>query len=117
MNMRPEKRRVPEFKRQEWWRHRALGRSGWRKPRGHDSKMRLQKKGKPPIVKVGYRQPKAIRGLHPSGFKEVLVRNLKDLEKVDPSREAVRLSATLGKRKREQILAVVKERGIKVLNP
>jgi large subunit ribosomal protein L32e len=79
--------------------------------------MRLQKKGKPPIVKIGYRQPKVLRGLHPCGLKEILVRNLKDLERVDPSKEAIRLSSTLGKRKREQILTLAKERGIKVLNP
>jgi len=115
--MKLAKRRVPEFRRQEWWRHRALERSGWRRPKGHDSKMRLQKKGKPPIVKIGYRQPRVIRGLHPCGLKEVLVKSLKDLEKIDPQKEAIRLSATLGRKKREQILAVAKEKGIKVLNP
>ena len=66
---------------------------------------------------MGYRQPKVLRGLHPSGLREVLVRNPRELEKVDPSREAARLSSTLGRRKREQILALAKEKGIKVLNP
>lgn len=114
--MRPAKRKLPEFRRQEWWRHRSLE-HGWRKPKGHDSKMRLGKKGKPPMVKVGYRQPKALRGLHPCGLREVLVRDPRELEKVDPSREAVRLSSTLGRRKREQALAMARERGIRVLNP
>ncbi len=114
--MKPAKRKLPEFRRQEWWRHRSLE-HGWRKPKGHDSKMRLGKKGKPPVVKVGYRQPKVVRGLHPCGLREVLVRNLKDMEGVDPSKEAVRLSSSLGRKKREQILALAKERGIKVLNP
>lgn len=114
--MRPSKRKLPKFRRQEWWRHRAL-REGWRKPRGIDSKMRLGKKGKPARVKIGYRQPKVLRGLHPSGLREVLVRNPREIEGLNPSKQAIRLSSRLGRREREKLLLLAKERGIKVLNP
>ncbi|MEM2597607.1 MAG: eL32 family ribosomal protein, partial [Thermofilum sp.] len=55
-------------------------------------------------------------GLHPSGFEEVLVHNVKDLERIDPKRQAVRIAATVGRRKRAEILKRAEELGITVLN-
>ncbi|KXB06583.1 50S ribosomal protein L32 [candidate division MSBL1 archaeon SCGC-AAA382C18] len=89
----------------------------WRKPKGGDSKMRKEKKGKPPLVKIGYRKPKSERGKHPSGYREVLVHNSNDLDEVDPETQAVRIASSVGKRKKMQILDEAKENGMKVLNP
>jgi len=108
-------RRRPEFIRQESWRYVRVKKS-WRRPRGIDSKMRLKKKGKPPLVSIGYRNPKLVRGLHPTGFREVIVYNVKDLEKVDPDREAVRIAGSVGRRKRIEIIEKADELGIVVLN-
>lgn len=110
------KRRMPKFRRQEWFRFKRLGEK-WRRPRGKDSKMRLGKKGKPAMPSIGYRLPKSVRGLHPSGREEVLVRNLKDVERVDASKQVIRIASDVGRRKREQIIARAKELGIQVLNP
>ncbi len=88
----------------------------WRKPKGGDSKMRKEKKGKPSIVKVGYRKPKSERGIHPSGYREVLVHNPQEAEEVNPETHAIRIGSTVGGRKREKILKVAEEQGIKVLN-
>ncbi|WP_297536052.1 50S ribosomal protein L32e, partial [Thermococcus sp.] len=85
-------------------------------PKGIDSKMRLKKKGKPRSPSIGWSSPKAVRGLHPSGYEEVLVHNLKELEKLDPTRQVARIAGTVGARKRELIIARAKELGIKVLN-
>ncbi len=104
------------FKRQHWWKHKRLGEK-WRRPRGSDSKMRLGIKGKPPVVSVGYRTSREDRGKHPSGFEEVLVRNLKELERIDPRTQAVRIAGSVGRRLRLAILEQAKKRGIKVLNP
>lgn len=106
----------PKFRRQEWWAVKRVGES-WRKPRGMDSKMRLKRKGKPPLVSTGYRSPKAGRGLHPCGKKEILVTSLKDLERVNPSRDVVRISARVGRRLKLQITKKAAEKGVKVLNP
>ncbi len=90
--------------------------SPWRRPKGIDNKIRMKRKGYPPIVRVGYRGPSDVRGLHPSGFQEVLVHRPEDLAKVDPERQAVRIASTVGLRKRVEIVREAVKRGIKVLN-
>lgn len=114
--VRKAKNRLPRFIRQESWRYARL-RPVWRKPRGKDSKMRLQKSGAPQLVKVGYRTPRKYRGLHPSGFKEVLVHRVEDLEGLDPTTHAVRIAGSIGKLKRVKIMEEAEKRGLKVLNP
>ncbi|MEM0158006.1 MAG: 50S ribosomal protein L32e [Thermoplasmataceae archaeon] len=111
-----ENRSRPEFRRQEWFRYKKLGTS-WRKPRGKHSKLREHWNRRPPVVDAGFRTPLAVRGLHPSGFKEVRVFNVPDLEKVNPEVEAVRIGSTVGGKKREQIQIRAAEMGIRVLNP
>ena len=103
------------FKRQEYARYKKLG-DKWRKPRGRTSKMRRYEAGKPDMPAIGYRTPKDTRYLHPSGYKDVLVRNLKELENLDPATEAARLSSSIGKNKKSQMLEKASELGIKVLN-
>ena len=106
----------PKFLRQESWRYKRLGPS-WRKPRGTDSKMRLEKRGWPKIVKTGYRGPKAVRGLHPSGFNDILIHNEQELNALNPASDAARLSSSIGARKREILLKIAKSKGLRVLNP
>ncbi len=108
-------RKRVEFRRQEWFRYGKFGEE-WRKPRGKKSKLREHLGRRPPVVDAGYRGPKKVRGLHPSGFREVLVHNVPELEKIDPSREAARISATVGARKREIIEEKATELNVKVLN-
>ncbi|MHB8361661.1 MAG: 50S ribosomal protein L32e [Thermoplasmataceae archaeon] len=109
------RRRTP-FRRQEWFRYRKLDDS-WRKPRGKHSKLREHLNWRPPVVDPGYRGPKSVRGLHPSGFREVMVFNLSDIEKIDPTKEAARISSKVGDKKKEIIEEKAKELRIRVLNP
>lgn len=110
------KAKKPRFRRQESWRYMRVSQV-WRKPDGIDSKMRIRKKGWPKIVEVGYRGPRKARGLHPSGYREVLVRNVDDLAKIDPKVQAVRIAHTVGMRKRAEISLRTGERHIYILNP
>ncbi|MDR0523279.1 MAG: 50S ribosomal protein L32e [Candidatus Methanoplasma sp.] len=107
--------RRPAFKRQEWFRYSKLGEK-WRKPKGIHSKMKRQLKRRPPMVDVGYGGPAEARGLHPSGFREVLVYNVDGLEGIDPKSQAVRIGRTVGTRKRIVIQERAAELGIRVLN-
>jgi large subunit ribosomal protein L32e len=106
----------PEFVRQESWRYKRV-KPSWRRPKGIDSKMRLEVKGWPKRVKVGYRGPRKVRGLHPTGYKEVMVYNPKDLEKINPETEVARIGHAVGAKTRREIVAKAKKLGIKVLNP
>jgi large subunit ribosomal protein L32e len=105
----------PTFKRQNWFRYKRLG-DKWRRPRGIHSKMRRHFKYRIPVVKSGFRGPASVRGLHPSGFEEVLVNNLKEVENVDPKTQAIRIASTVGDKKREMIITKADELGIRVFN-
>ncbi len=109
------KDRTPTFLRQEWFRYKRLSLT-WRRPKGLTSKMRRNLKYRPKRVKVGFRGPKETRGLHPSGFQEVLVYNVKDLEKIDPNTQAARIGSTVGTKKRMEIQQRAKELDIRILN-
>ena len=107
--------RRPAFKRQEWFRYSKLGEK-WRKPKGIHSKMKRCLKRRPPMVDIGYRGPKSVRNLHPSGFEEVLIYNVEGLEGIDPKKQAVRIGGTVGTKKRMAIEDRADELGIRVLN-
>lgn len=109
------KGKKPEFVRQESWRYKRV-KPSWRKPKGLDSKMRVHKKGWPKSVQTGYRSPKKVRSFHPSGFEEVLIYNVDDLERVN-SGKIVRIGRTVGMKKRLTIIERAKELKIQIVNP
>lgn len=111
-----KKKKKPKFLRQIPYSHKRL-KKVWRKPRGSQSKMRKKERGKATVPAVGWRTPKKIRGLHPSGYKEVAVHSIGELEKIDTKKEAVRIATRVGKRKRAEIVKKAKEMKIKILNP
>jgi large subunit ribosomal protein L32e len=79
--------------------------------------MRPKKKGWPKSVEVGYRGPRKARGLHPSGYEEILVRNVDDLAQVNSETQAIRIAHSIGTKKRAEILSRASEKHIHVLNP
>ena len=111
-----QKKKTPSFRRTEWFRYKRLSRSGWRAPHGMDNKQRRNYKYRGSLVRIGHGKVAAARFLHPSGFREVMVHNVADVEAVDPETEAARVGATVGGRKREHIYARADELGVRVLN-
>ncbi len=105
----------PEFIRQESWRYVRVH-SQWRKPRGIDSKMAEKRKGWPRMPNIGYRSPKLVRGYHPSGYPEVLVYNVRDLEDLNPNEVIIRIAHTVGERKKLDIIERATELGLKIVN-
>ena len=109
-----EKRRKPKWP--VVGRYLKKMKNRWIRPRGIHNKVKLRRKGKGSMPSIGYRNPKEIRGLHPSGFKEVFVENMAQLMKVDSKKEAVRF-AKIGKKKKIEMLKKTEELKLKVLNP
>ncbi len=106
----------PEFRRLNTLKLKRIDEESWRKPRGIDNKIKWCRKGYPPLVRIGYRNPKAVRGLHPSGLIEVLVHRPEDLEGLNPKVHCVRIAHTVGRKKRLQIIEKAKSMGLRVLN-
>ena len=117
MNVRKtQKGKKPSFKRTDCHKKKRVPES-WRKPIGLHNKKRIGIKGKGSLVQAGYGSPAAVRGLHPSGFEEVIVNNLNDLETVKIETQAARIGKTVGARKRTMMEEKAVELGLKVLNP
>ncbi|RLG18173.1 50S ribosomal protein L32e [Candidatus Micrarchaeota archaeon] len=109
-----KKKKKPTFARMNYSRpSRSRVSASWRRPRGHDNKQKVGKKFTPACPAIGYRQPRSIRGMHPSGTRPVLVRNIKQAMN---AKGAIILAAGLGKKKREAVLKIAKQKNIKVIN-
>jgi large subunit ribosomal protein L32e len=109
------KSRTPEFLREEWFRYKRIPKN-WRRPDGISSKMRRNFKYRPSKVRVGFRGPKDVRGLHSSGFEEVIVYNVNDLEGINPKKQAARIGGSVGTKKRLDIEKKANELDVRILN-
>jgi large subunit ribosomal protein L32e len=81
------------------------------------NKIRRHERGKGKMPSPGYGAPRELRYLHPSGFKEILIFNLDGLNSIDKKSEAVKISHSIGGKKRKEILKKAEELKIRVLNP
>lgn len=111
-------RRRPVFGRQQANRYARIGRDGtWRRPRGLQSKQRRHYGYRAKIVRIGYRSPRRVRGLVPSGFRPVVVRSSGELRALDARRDAAIIARTIGTRRRIGLEEEARKRGVRVLNP
>jgi len=111
-----KKTRHPTFARMNYGRtSRSRIKDNWRKPRGVDNKQRVGLKYVPASPGIGYRNPKAVRGLHPSGLRLVLVNNVKEVMSAAKD-SAIMIAGGVGAKKREAMAKVAAEKGLKVLN-
>jgi large subunit ribosomal protein L32e len=111
------KKRKLRFLRNLWWKFPKFENNlKWQKPKGKDNPMRLRKKGYPPVVTVGYRTPRIIRGLHPAGLRPVIIHNPRELDELNPAEVVVYIGSDVGMRKREAILNKARELGFLVAN-
>jgi len=113
LQLRSEKKsRKPAFVTQDSWKRKEVPRA-WRKPRGLHSKMRLKHRGNPKIPSQGYRSPREVRYLHPSGVKAVVVNSVKQLE---VAKDAVIIASTVGIKKKLAMMKAATEKKLTVLN-
>lgn len=107
-----------KFIRRNWNRFSKLGKKRkkkqvWRRAKGRDNKIREKRKGYPAKVAIGYQQKKGERGLI-KNKKPVIVKNLKDLERINKNEIAV--IGKIGKKKKIEIIKKAKEKGILIHN-
>ena len=88
----------------------------WRRPRGVDNKKRIKKAFAGAIPKIGYRNPVAVRGVHPRGKREMVVNNVSELDVSKQKDLLVRIAGQVGTKKRNQIIEKAKSLGLSVLN-
>lgn len=110
-----KKHHKPSFRRVECWRFVRV-KPAWHKARGNTSKTRQKRKSGVKSPDTGYYSPKSIRGLHPSGLQDTLIRTKEDLEGLSPKVHGIRIAKNLGIRKKIQLIEYTKERGFQILN-
>jgi len=103
------KKAKPHFIRQQALHTKRLGKI-WRRPRGVQSKLRLQKRGKPKKVKIGYKSPNKVRGLTREGLEMAIVNNIKELR--EHQKKLIILATGIGSRKRATLLKEAKKLNI-----
>ncbi|MCI4322666.1 MAG: 50S ribosomal protein L32e [Thermoplasmata archaeon] len=110
--------RRPLFVRTASHRYHRIGRwDSWRRPKGQQSKQRRHYGYRPTVVSIGFRGPKAARGLTPSGFRPVIVRTIAEVEALDAKRDAAIVARAVGTRRRLQLEEAARRRGVHLLNP
>ena len=108
------KKKKPDFVRQQGGRVMRLPRN-WRRPKGHQSKLRHRMKNRGYIVEPGWGSPAAVRGFDRSGLIPILVHNPTQLSKLDKKTQGA-IVANIGNRKRLAIIETAKKLGIALLN-
>lgn len=108
------KKKLPTFLRQDVHKKAKLE-AKWRKPKGHQSKMRHNKKGHRVQVNRGYGTPAELRGCNRLGFVGVVVITRKDVDTLKDDKCAI-ISSKLGEKSRKDILQYCLDKNIKILN-
>ena len=108
------KAKKPKFIRHDSHKMSKL-KSSWRRPKGWQNKIRLNKRGYRKAVQKGYGSPKEVSGLHPTGLNIVIVSSLKDLENLT-EKDGVMISSTVGAKKKIDIIKTSQEKKLTLLN-
>jgi large subunit ribosomal protein L32e len=69
-----------------------------------------------PMARIGFGKIASVRGLHSSGFEEVLIHKIEDLESINPEKQAIRIGSSVGNRKRLSIHDRADDLGLRILN-
>lgn len=108
------KSRKPHYVRQDINKKKRIT-DTWRRPRGARSKVRLKLRGRRKYPETGYGAPIVVRNLSPDGKVISLVRNVSELENLNPIKDAV-IIAKVGMKKKLEIIKRCQDMKIKVLN-
>ncbi len=110
------KKKHPRFQRTNYGRtRRSRVKDNWRRPRGIDNKQREKYAYMGKLPSIGYKNPLALRGKHPSGLEEVMV--FSPAEVAGLKGVVVRIAASVGARKAALIIKACGDAKLRVLNP
>ncbi len=112
---RAVKKKKPNFIRQDAHKKVKVS-NNWRKPKGSDSKMRVSRKGYHRCVRVGWGSPNSIKGFTREGLEPVVVACKKDIESIDSKSQCIIIQASVGTKKRLDLIVFAKEKDIKIEN-
>merc|ERR1712157_366075 len=112
------KKRTKKFIRHQSDRYVKLSRS-WRKPKGIDNRVRRKFKGMYLMPNIGYGSNAKTRHMMPSGFKKVLVHNLKELEVLMMQNKVycAEIARGVSAKNRKTLVERAQQLAIRVTNP
>ncbi len=109
------KKKHPRFQRPNYGRtKRSRVKDNWRRPRGIDNKQREKYNYMGKLPSIGYKNPKVLRGKHPSGLDEVIV--FRPAEIAGLKNVVVRIASAVGAKKAALIIKACEGAKIRVLN-
>jgi ribosomal protein L32E len=109
------KAKKPSFLMIDWHKRKEVNKDRWRKPRGNQAKIRLNRRGKPKSVRTGFGSPAEVKFLDHNGLKPVLVFNVSQLAGLTKE-NAVIIGSSVGNKKKIGIIKAAIEKGLKVSN-
>ncbi|MFP4111639.1 MAG: eL32 family ribosomal protein [Candidatus Woesearchaeota archaeon] len=109
------KAKKPVFRKQDSHKKPKLS-ENYRRPRGLQSKMRLQKKGYIRRPKHGYGAPKDVRHMTKEGLVPFIVSNSLELDNIKPESECIIISGSTGNKKKIEIIKKAIEKKITIEN-
>jgi len=107
-----------KFIRRSWYRYSKIGKRKkkkqvWRSPKGRDNNLREKRRGYSAVVSIGYKTSRKEIGKIRNKIP-VIVRNLKELEKV--KKDEIVIVGGVGLKKKIEIIKKAKEKGIEIQN-
>merc|ERR1712029_757844 len=112
------KKRVKKFTRHQSDRYDKVKRN-WRKPKGIDNRVRRKFKGMYKMPNIGYGSSSVTRHMMPTGFKKVLIHNVKELEVLMMSNKtyAAEIARGVSAKNRKTLIERAAQLAIRVTNP
>ncbi|XP_034254755.1 60S ribosomal protein L32 [Thrips palmi] len=111
------KKRTKKFTRHQSDRYGKLKRN-WRKPKGIDNRVRRRFKGQYLMPNIGYGSNALTRHMLPTGFKKVLIHNVKELEvlMMQNRKYAAEIAHGVSSKKRKSIVERAQQLSIRLTN-
>merc|ERR1712129_285803 len=112
------KKRTKKFTRHQSDRYDKLKRN-WRRPKGFGNRVRRKFKGMSKMPNIGYGSAASTRHMLPSGFKKVLVHNLKELEVLMMTNKTycAEIARGVSAKNRKNLVERAQQLAIRVINP